>query len=363
MSPVSRVGSHQEDVIYMRKDSWPDSELEFLKCCPVCGSCERELLHAGLRDLVFGVAPGAWTLHRCLGCQSAYLDPRPTPASMGRAYTNYYTHQANDHPIVRRIGALRTFLHDALNGYRNYVYGLNRQPSLSLGRWLVPVLPSLKAAVDAECRHLAQPTSDGLLLDVGCGNGGFLYIAREMGWQVHGLDMDPKAVEAARLRGLNVQCGSIELLSHEVQKYDVITLSHVIEHVHEPLDLLSQLYRLLKPGGVLWIETPNLESLGYSFYKSNWRGLEPPRHLVIFNSISLINALSNAGFISIKQRWRGLTAIAIFAVSDAVRNGQALENVSRGGRPKLVECMAELLEMLMPSKREFITITAVKKEK
>lgn len=345
----------------MRKNSWPDNELELLKYCPVCGSRERELLHTGLKDRVFGVAPGDWTLHRCLECQSAYLDPRPTTANIGRAYTNYYTHQANYHPIVRRIGALRTFLHDALNGYRNYAYGLNRQPALSLGRWLVPFLPSLKAAVDAECRHLAQPISNGLLLDVGCGNGSFLCIAREIGWQVHGLDMDPKAVAAARLSGLDVQCGSIELLSHEVKNYDVITLSHVIEHVHDPLDLLSQLYRLLKPGGVLWIETPNLESLGYSRYKSNWRGLEPPRHLVIFNSISLINALSNVGFISIKQRWRGLTAIAIFAVSDAMKNNQALEKASRRGKPKLVECMAELLEMLMPSKREFITITAIKK--
>ena len=344
-------------------DFWPVTELEFLGYCPICGSRQREVLHIELRDRVFGVAPGVWTLHRCFGCRSAYLDPRPTIESIGRAYINYYTHQTNDHPIVRRIGALRTFLHDALNGYRNYAYGLNRQPSLALGRWLIPILPSLKAAVDAECRHLAQPTSNGLLLDVGCGNGGFLYIAREMGWQAHGLDMDPKAIEAARLRGLNVQCGSIELLSHEVQKYDVITLSHVIEHVHDPLDLLSQLHRLLKPGGVLWIETPNIGSLGYARFKSNGRGLEPPRHVVIFDSITLINALSNTGFISIKQRWRGLTAIAIFAVSDAMKNNQALENVSRGGKPKLIEYMAELIEMLMSSKREFITITAVKKGK
>ena len=89
----------------MHEDSWPDNELELLKYCPVCGSRERELLHTGLRDRVFGVAPGDWTLHRCLECQSAYLDPRPTLATIGQAYTNYYTHQTNDHPIVRRIAA------------------------------------------------------------------------------------------------------------------------------------------------------------------------------------------------------------------------------------------------------------------
>jgi 2-polyprenyl-3-methyl-5-hydroxy-6-metoxy-1,4-benzoquinol methylase len=342
-------------------DFWPDNELELLGHCPVCRSKQRELLHAGLRDRAFRVAPGAWTLYRCLGCQSGYLDPRPTVDSIGRAYTNYYTHQTNDHPIVRRIGVLRTFLHDALNGYRNAVYGLNRQPSLPLGRWLIPLLPPLKAAVDAECRHLPRPVSNGLVLDVGCGNGGFLCLAKEIGWQVYGIDMDPKAVEMARSRGLNVECGGIELLSHESQKYDVITLSHVIEHVHDPLDLLHQLYRLLKPGGVLWIETPNLRSLGYKYFKSSWRGLESPRHLVLFDSISLIDILSKVGFISIKQRWRGLVAIAIFAVSDAIKGGgQTLENVSRGGKPKLIECLAEVIEMLFPSQREFITFKAIK---
>jgi len=342
-------------------DFWPVTELEFLGYCPICGSKQREVLHIGLRDHVFGVAPGVWTLHRCFECRSAYLDPRPTVESIGRAYINYYTHQANDHPIVRRIGAVRTLLHDSLNDYRNAFYGLNRQPSLPIGRWLIPLLPPLRAAVDAECRHLSRPVSNGLLLDVGCGNGGFLCIAREMGWQVRGIDMDPKAVEAACSRGLDVECGGIELLSHEAQKYDAITLSHVIEHVHDPLELLCQLYRLLKPGGILWIETPNLGSLGYKRFKSNWRGLEPPRHLVLFNSISLASALRNAGFISISQRWRGLVAIAIFAVSDAIKGNQTLENVSRGGKPKLIECLAELVEMLFPSKREFITFKAIKK--
>lgn len=182
-----------------------------------------------------------------------------------------------------------------------------------------------------------------------------------MGWQVHGIDMDPKAVEMACSRGLHVECGGIELLSHEAQKYDVITMSHVIEHVYDPFELLCQLHRLLKPGGSLWIETPNLASLGHHYFESNWRGLEPPRHLVLFNSVSLVDTLKRAGFISIKQQWRGLVAIALFAVSEAIKRNQTVEGASRGGKPKIIECLAEVVEMFIPSKREFITFTAIKK--
>ena len=133
---------------------WPEDDLEGVPNCPVCGGCDRELLHQDLTDRVFRVAPGVWTLYRCCGCRSAWLDPRPTPRSIGRAYASYYTHDDHDHPIVRRRGVIRRFLHDAINGYMNSRYQVQREPALSLGRWLIPLLPSLKTAVDADFRHL-----------------------------------------------------------------------------------------------------------------------------------------------------------------------------------------------------------------
>lgn len=198
------------------------------------------------------------------------------------------------------------------------------------------------------------------MLDIGCGNGEFLNIAREMGWQTEGIDMDAKAVEVCRSRGLKVACGSVELLTHEKEKYDVITISHVIEHVHDPLNLLHQIHRLLKPGGLLWLETPNLGSLGYKRYKANWRGLEPPRHLVLFDLVSLTNILHIAGFKSVRQRWRGMVVFSMFAISEAIERDIAIENASRKGKPKLNEIAAEILEMILPAKREFLTFLARK---
>lgn len=340
-------------------ERWPDGGLEQVQNCPVCGSGRRVQLQAGLKDAVFGIAPGLWDLQRCLGCESAFLDPRPTPGSIGLAYQGYFTHDAEDHPIVRRRGRLRTVLHDMVNGYQNARYGTSRTPALGVGKLLLPFLPSLRAAADAECRHLPQlPESGGRLLDVGCGNGWFLSLARQAGWTVQGIDFDQGAVQAARSRGLDVSHGGIDSFDGMEQAFDVITLSHVIEHVHAPLDMLARLYRLLRPGGVIWLETPNLDSAGSRRFGKAWRGLETPRHLVLFSRLSLVKALQQAGFHSIAQHWHGMTTFDVYASSEAIAAGRLATEASYGGRPPWRAVLAELKAMLSPASREFLTLTA-----
>lgn len=353
--------THSQAVRDARAADWPAEGLESVPDCPVCGSIERSLLHAELEDRAFRVAPGTWSLFRCAGCASAWLDPRPTPSTIGRAYASYYTHETEDHPLVRRKGAVRAIVHDALNGYRNARYGLRREPAMKIGQWLVPLIPSLRAAVDAECRHLPSlPEHGGRLLDIGFGNGGFLKLATEIGWRAEGIDFDPVAVELASSRGLEVRCVSAEELADEPGRYDVITVSHVIEHVYDPPALLRAIYGLLTPGGLLWLETPNLDSLGHARFGRDWRGLEPPRHLALFCRDSLKAALTRAGFSGIEQRWRGLSVFDVLAASEAIRDGRDPQTASRGGKPPLREILAELHEMLAPRKREFLTFIAHK---
>lgn len=340
---------------------WPADDLEFVPNCPVCASTQRGLLYQDLTDRVFCVADGSWNLYRCAQCACAYLDPRPTPQSIGRAYAGYYTHDAEDHPIVRRKGRLRSLLHDLINGYQNHRYGLQRHPALAAGRWLLPLLPSLRSAADAECRHLPSPPArGGRVLDVGCGNGGFLLLARQAGWQVEGLDFDPGAVQAARSRGLEVHHGGIEVLGDRRECYDVITLCHVIEHVPDPIDTLRRLHALLKPGGTLWLDTPNLDSLGAVRFGPHWRGLEPPRHLVLFAPRAMRGALAAVGFRDQRQHWRGLSLFDVFAPSEALQTGRPVSQASHQGQPPLCDVIAELREMLQPARREFLTFTARK---
>lgn len=340
---------------------WPAEDLEFVPACPVCASASRSLLYAGLTDRVFAVAPGKWTIYRCSTCQSAWLDPRPDPGSIGRAYESYYTHLAEDDVAAQPTNILVRQLHALQNDYKNVRYGLVRHPATFGGRWLVRLLPSLRAKADAQCRHLPRPPTDGArLLDVGFGNGGFLKIASEMGWNAEGIDFDPKAVEVARARGLNVSCASAAELSIRNEHFDVITLSHVIEHVHDPIALLRDLYRLLKPGGFLWLDTPNLCSYGAKRFGRDWRGWEPPRHLVLFNSASLRKSLTHAGFKRIEQRWHGMVLFSIYAESAAIARGQCAQDGIRKVVPSLAAVVDELREMLQPKQREFLTFIAYK---
>jgi 2-polyprenyl-3-methyl-5-hydroxy-6-metoxy-1,4-benzoquinol methylase len=341
--------------------TWPHNGLEAVPNCPVCGSTQRKLLYNNLTDRVFGVAPGIWTLYCCMQCESAYLDPRPNQASIGLAYEDYYTHMAEDAPEAQPKNPLVRQLHAWVNDYVNVRYGLVRKTTGFGGRWLVPLVPPFKAKADSKMRHLPRlPEKGGRLLDVGFGNGSFLKLASEMGWQAEGIDFDPKAVEVAKSCSLKVRCASVADLSARNEQFDVITLSHVIEHVHEPIALLKDIYRLLKPGGVLWLETPNVNSLGANKFGPNWRGLEIPRHLILFNSKSLRSILIQIGFERISQHWHGVSAMSIYLESAAIARRHDTQNHVNSMTATLTTLFAELFEMATPKKREFLTFTAHK---
>jgi len=128
----------------------------------------------------------------------------------------------------------------------------------------------------------------GKLLDLGCGNGRFLALMRDAGWEVRGIEPDPAAAKVAQEQfGIPVIVGTLEDAELPGESFDAITLSHVIEHVHDPIALLSECRRVLKPEGRAVIVTPNIRSLGHQKFGSSWRGLEPPRHLLIFSLTAL----------------------------------------------------------------------------
>lgn len=345
----------------MKHEPWPAEDLEAAPDCPVCATTKRELLYADLTDRVFGLAPGKWTFYRCADCRSAWLDPRPSKASIGRAYEDYVTHVADDDVSVLPKSLLIRRLHAWINDYKNARYGLRRTPATRGGRWLVALVPSMRAKADSQCRHLPRrPVGGGRLLDVGFGNGGFLKLAGEMGWSAQGIDFDAKAVAVARAQGLDVRRASVDDLLQESARYDVITISHVIEHVYDPVQLLGTLYRLLKPGGYLWLETPNLESAGARRFGSDWMALDPPRHLLLLNSRALRMSLEKAGFQNIVQRWHGLIPLTIYPASEAIARGDLADEAVIEGAPQISAVLAELSAMLRPARREFLTFTACK---
>jgi SAM-dependent methyltransferase len=298
---------------------WPADGLEAVTACPVCGGAAREIFYDGLRDRAFHAAPGSWTLMRCQACRSAYLDPRPNSQTIGFAYRSYYTH-GSAAPPVPPVGRLRQGL---ANDYRRARWGYGQGPTVPGGRLIPRVAPSRGALVDREIRHLPA-TPGGRLLDVGCGSGAFLAQMADLGWRTQGIDPDPAAVAGARQAGLNVTQGTLADLDPEEHAgaFDAITLSHVIEHLHDPAGDLRRINLLLRPGGLLWIATPNLEALGLRRFGRDWLGLDPPRHLVLFTRASLKGLLRGAGFEPLPPPPASPHALQMFSQSAAIGQGR-----------------------------------------
>jgi 2-polyprenyl-3-methyl-5-hydroxy-6-metoxy-1,4-benzoquinol methylase len=219
------------------------------------------------------------------------------------------------------------------------------------------LMPTLRRLLDQQFRYLPRPIPGSRVLDVGCGSGSFLESAMAAGWDVAGVDPDEKAVANAKARGLNVRQGSIEVYANESESFDAITLSHVIEHIHDPAAFLREVFLRLKPGGILYLETPNIESLGHQTYGLNWRGLELPRHLVIFCRKSILRVLEEAGFISIRFLTRTNEYLHMFQESSRIANHQDPYGL---GSPShdLTTRLASLRGHIYPSQQEYITLVA-----
>ena len=339
---------------------WPAEELEQVCVCPVCRNVQRSLLLDGLVDNVFFVAPGRWSLHRCGQCRSAYLSPRPTPASIGKAYGDYYTHVAGelrqDPDELRGFRRVRRML---ANGYINRRYGTRYVPESAVGSAVARVLPGLRQSLDIKFRYLPKPIRGQTLLDIGCGNGDFLATARDAGWEVMGLEPDPAAAAVAADHGLDVRVGSLDQFNELSSCFDAITLNHVIEHMHWPVDVMASVHRLLRPGGTLYIETPNIDSAGASKFGIHWRGLECPRHLVLFTPDSLRQMLSHRGFVDIDMHRRASVAADVYSSSYKIAQDRSPYDAGPAGMPLWMRIRLRL-RMTSNRRLEFITLTARK---
>ena len=272
--------------------AWPEEGLERVEACPYCGSGQRTLAYKDVQDWSFFCAPGKWDYWDCANCQSIYLDPQPTQSTVGSAYAKYYTH--GNFGTVSFLVILKTRLR---NECLSHILSANLEPRLHLSKfwnWLIALIGK-RVVVPFGWTQLAEQVR-GRFMDVGCGAGLTVSVAQQMGWDAMGLEIDPAAVLAARRDGLNIIEGTYEKLVQYERQFDCIMCSHVLEHVHDPLDFLEKLKTAIKPGGMLLLTMPNsLSALRYHF-GADWRGLEAPRHLSIPSEPQLMVLLAELGF-------------------------------------------------------------------
>ena len=284
--------------------------------CPLCGG-RGTIAREGLTDELFG-APGTWTFLRCARDSLWWLSPRPRSEDLPLVYARYYTHSPSQAPaslIRTAIGDLKNTMLAVGLGYPSDSSRLVRSISMALRR--VRVFADI-AAADV----MWLPSSAGLrLLDVGCGAGIFAGRMLRMGWEVEGIEPDPVAARQAQATyGLRVYQGSLEGSAAPKGSYDAVTASHVIEHVEDPVRFLAACWDLLHPGGTLVVVTPNLESHAHSVFGRYWRGLEPPRHLTLFNQGALGRAAERAGIYGAAVRTSARAATFMWLMSDALRH-------------------------------------------
>jgi 2-polyprenyl-3-methyl-5-hydroxy-6-metoxy-1,4-benzoquinol methylase len=230
--------------------------------CLLCGSRHQAPLIEAPDPTPDGA--GLWfAVVQCQDCGLCFTNPRPSAASIGQFYPARYR------PHRVRVHSRRSLRGRLLSGWARRCKEPQTLPWHGKGR----------------------------LLDFGCGGGAFLERMHRLGWDVLGLDISATAVEQVQqCLGLKALAGTLPHPALQPESFDVITMWHALEHVHQPLEVLQHAHRLLAPGGQLVVAVPNIDSLPFRWFGSAWYGLDLPRHLTHFSPWTLQLMLERAGF-------------------------------------------------------------------
>jgi len=188
-------------------------------------------------------------------------------------------------------------------------------------------------------------------LDIGCGTGTLLQAAVNRGWGAVGTEVAPAAVAAVRAAGLDAVLGETNDLDLPEDHYDVVSLIEVIEHVHAPDAVLSGAARLVRPGGAVYLTTPNGRSLSARLLRLRWSTVVPPEHLQLFSAAGLRAALERAG---LPVRSASTTGINPYEIRAGLRSGR-----DRGAQESNTETSYRLNESLSTRRAGVLVKTGV----
>lgn len=247
--------------------------------CPVCGS--DGTLAATRRDLQFDLDE-TYDYANCTECGAFYQTPMPDGEKIASFYPSDY--DAYDPPGKLKQ---RSFPEKAtLNAW--YGYRLQPRNPLVLALGLLLGLFRYKDSVPF--------IENGRALDVGCGNGKYVRTLGVLGWRAEGIDFSADAVRAASDAGIPVRQGTLIDEEFQPETFDLVSARHLIEHVPAPVEFVTNVNRLLKPGGMFMVRTPNSRALARGFFGASWFPDEVPRHLILYSPANLDRLLGNAGF-------------------------------------------------------------------
>jgi 2-polyprenyl-3-methyl-5-hydroxy-6-metoxy-1,4-benzoquinol methylase len=230
-----------------------------LRHCPACGAPSSDATCVLASGRSYEGRPFTSRIFRCR-CGHGFLNPQPTFVELIAFYDD---------------------------DYHGFVFPTNKE---EFETWLSQVR-------QGDRLNHVRIKPGGRFLDIGCGGGLMVAGMARVGMEAEGLEPSQFAASRAREAGLNVRCGLLHEVAYPAERFDAISISHVLEHIEDPREILRECRRILKPGGELVIGVPNFDSLVFALVHKSWIGLQLPTHLHHFSVNSLRMLAESTGFI------------------------------------------------------------------
>jgi 2-polyprenyl-3-methyl-5-hydroxy-6-metoxy-1,4-benzoquinol methylase len=266
-----------------------------LDSCPLCKSTSKEN-YLEVKD--FNVTQESFQLQKCTNCDLIFTNNIPDESNIGKYYKfeNYVSHTDTSKSLFFKV------------------YHFVRSLMLVIKyNWISQYNLQRKRA-----------------LDIGSGTGAFLAFLRKKGWDITGIEVDDVArANALRINNIDSLPPS-DFYKINNQEYDVITLWHVLEHLHDLEGYLKKIKSILAKDGILLIAVPNPTSVDANYYKEFWGALDVPRHLYHFTPKSMDWLAQSFGFEIISKKRMWFDSIYASILSEKYKNGLSFRGVLIG---------------------------------
>jgi len=227
-----------------------------------------------------------FSLMKCKECGLLFINPRPGKEKIKKYYPDkeYYAYSQAENELQTQDKNKIEKLIDSLRRITVNEYYANKEN--------LPVFIKLKTkflAFFGKHRFGSAPRKlkVGSILDIGCGDGQFLSSLKELGWKVKGVEVNSYATKKARQRDLDVYNKNMLDINFEKERFNVVRLWSVLEHLHQPSRTLRKINQILEEDGFLIIQVPNFGSAARKIFKKKWSAFDAPRHLYSFNQKTL----------------------------------------------------------------------------
>lgn len=260
--------------------------METLSHCPVCGQ-DKFTHYKKCKD--YTVSQDVFSILSCNSCSFKFTNPRPISMEIGKYYASedYISHS------------------NSKNGLFNSLYQKVRNITIS-----------------QKLKLIDKYVSRGTILDIGCGTGEFLNYCKENGWITTGIEPG----DNARNYSINTYNLKVEkesaISEYPNDFYDVITMWHVLEHVHELNKRVADLFKIVKDNGIVIIAVPNYTSWDANYYSEFWAAYDLPRHLYHFSPESLNALFIKHNFNLIETKPMKFDSFYVSMLSEKYKNGK-----------------------------------------